>query len=57
MVSLDKCTVFGLSNHHNYVIPQLQRSVKEYVIPYERLSTTMQKLNQSGCEILSLTHP
>ncbi|TVQ46526.1 MAG: photosystem I reaction center subunit XII [Gloeocapsa sp. DLM2.Bin57] len=36
--------------------PQLRSSVKEYVIPYERLSTTMQKLNQSGCKILSLTH-
>ncbi|ELR96652.1 phycobilisome linker polypeptide [Gloeocapsa sp. PCC 73106] len=36
--------------------PQLRRSVKEYVVPYERLSLTMQKLNQSGCQILSLTH-
>jgi len=36
--------------------PQLRRSVKEYVVPYERLSSTMQKLNQSGCQILSLTN-
>jgi len=35
--------------------PQLRRSVKEYVVPYERLSSTMQKLNQSGSQIITLT--
>ena len=34
--------------------PQLRRSVDEYVVPYERLSATLQKLNQRGCQILSI---
>lgn len=34
--------------------PQLRRSIKEYVVPYERLSATLQKLNKSGCQILSI---
>ena len=34
---------------------QLRRSVKEYVVPYERLSLTLQKINQSNCQILSIT--
>lgn len=33
---------------------QLRRSISEYVVPYERLSSTLQKLNQRGCQILSL---
>ncbi|MEO0683977.1 MAG: phycobilisome linker polypeptide [Cyanobacteria bacterium J06649_11] len=36
--------------------PQLRRSVKEYIVPYERLSTTLQKLNRSGCQILSINN-
>jgi len=36
--------------------PQLRRSIKEYVVPYERLSLTLQKLNKGGCQILSLTN-
>jgi phycocyanin-associated rod linker protein len=36
--------------------PQLRRSIKEYVVPYERLSATLQKLNQSGCQILSINN-
>ncbi len=35
--------------------PQLRRSLNEYVVPYERLSATLQKLDRSGCRILSLT--
>ena len=35
--------------------PQLRRSIKEYVVPYERLSPTLQKLNQRGCQVLSIT--
>jgi len=35
--------------------PQLRRSVKEYVVPYKKLSSTMQKLNQTGSQIISLT--
>ena len=34
--------------------PQLRLSINEYVVPYERLSATLQKLNQRGCQILSL---
>ncbi|MGK7871998.1 MAG: phycobilisome rod-core linker polypeptide [Xenococcaceae cyanobacterium] len=34
--------------------PQLRRSINEYVVPYERLSPTLQKLNQRGCQILSI---
>ena len=36
--------------------PQLRRSLKEYVVPYERLSATLQKLNQKGCQVLSITN-
>ena len=36
--------------------PQLRRSIKEYVVPYERLSGTLQKLNQRGCQILSINN-
>ncbi len=36
--------------------PQLRRSIKEYVVPYERLSETLQKLNQRGCQILSINN-
>ena len=35
--------------------PQLRRSISEYVVPYDRLSATLQKLNQRGCQVLSLT--
>lgn len=34
--------------------PQLRLSINEYVVPYERLSATLQKLNKRGCQILSL---
>lgn len=34
--------------------PQLRRSINEYVVPYEQLSTTLRKLNQRGCQILSI---
>ncbi|MGV2827558.1 phycobilisome rod-core linker polypeptide [Myxosarcina sp. GI1(2024)] len=36
--------------------PQLRRSLKEYVVPYERLSSTLQKLNKQGSRILSITN-
>jgi phycocyanin-associated rod linker protein len=36
--------------------PQLRRSINEYVVPYERLSETLQNLNKRGCQILSLTN-
>ncbi len=36
--------------------PQLRRSIKEYVVPYERLSPTLKKLNQLGCQVLSITN-
>ncbi|MDJ0568683.1 MAG: phycobilisome linker polypeptide [Pleurocapsa sp. MO_192.B19] len=35
--------------------PQLRRTINEYVVPYERLSLTLQQLNQKGCQILSIT--
>ncbi|RMF26851.1 MAG: photosystem I reaction center subunit XII [Cyanobacteria bacterium J083] len=35
-------------------VPQLRRSLQEYVVPYERLSATLQKINQQGGRILSL---
>ncbi len=35
--------------------PQLRRSMNEYVVPYERLSATLQKLNQRGCRVVSIT--
>lgn len=34
--------------------PQLRRSIKEYVVPYERLSETLQNLNKRGCQILKI---
>jgi phycocyanin-associated rod linker protein len=36
--------------------PQLRRSISEYVVPYERLSTTLQDLNKRGCQILSINN-
>ena len=36
--------------------PQVRRSMQEYIVPYERLSATMQKLNKQGSRILSLTN-
>jgi phycocyanin-associated rod linker protein len=36
--------------------PQLRRSINEYVVPYERLSTTLQDLNKRGCQILSINN-
>ncbi len=36
--------------------PQLRRSLKEYVVPYERLSATLQKINRSGGRVISLTN-
>ncbi|MGF1540587.1 MAG: phycobilisome rod-core linker polypeptide [Pleurocapsa sp.] len=34
---------------------QLRRSLKEYVVPYERLSATLQKINKQGGRIIGLT--
>ena len=34
---------------------QLRRSLKEYVVPYERLSATLQKINKQGGRVISLT--
>ena len=36
--------------------PQIRRSLQEYVVPYERLSATLQKLNKQGCRVLSLSN-
>ncbi|MEM6610916.1 MAG: phycobilisome linker polypeptide [Cyanobacteria bacterium P01_C01_bin.72] len=36
--------------------PQIRRSLQEYVIPYERLSATLQKLNKQGSRVISLTN-
>lgn len=35
--------------------PQVRRSLQEYVVPYERLSATLQKLNKQGGRVLSIT--
>ena len=35
--------------------PQIRRSLQEYVVPYERLSATLQKLNKQGSRVLSIT--
>jgi phycocyanin-associated rod linker protein len=35
--------------------PQLRRSINEYIVPYERLSETLQNLNERGCRVISLT--
>ncbi|NEO41644.1 MAG: photosystem I reaction center subunit XII [Moorea sp. SIOASIH] len=35
--------------------PQIRRSISEYVVPYERLSSTLQKLNKGGCQVMSIT--
>ena len=34
--------------------PQIRRSLQEYVVPYERLSATLQKINRQGGRIISL---
>lgn len=36
--------------------PQLRRSVNEYLVPYERLSETLQTLNKRGCKVLGITN-
>jgi phycocyanin-associated rod linker protein len=36
--------------------PQIRRSIKEYVVSYDQLSATLQNLNKSGYQILSLTN-
>lgn len=36
--------------------PQIRRSLQEYVVPYERLSATLQKLNKQGSRVLSITN-
>jgi phycocyanin-associated rod linker protein len=36
--------------------PQVRRSMQEYVVPYERLTVTLQKLNQQGSRVLSITN-
>ncbi|WP_036483772.1 phycobilisome linker polypeptide [Myxosarcina sp. GI1] len=35
---------------------QLRRSLKEYVVPYERLSATLQKINKQGGRVLNITN-
>ncbi len=35
--------------------PQIRRSMQEYVVPYERLSATLQKINKQGGRVMSLT--
>jgi phycocyanin-associated rod linker protein len=35
--------------------PQIRRSLQEYIVPYERLSATLQKINQQGGRVISLT--
>jgi phycocyanin-associated rod linker protein len=35
--------------------PQLRRSINEYVVPYERLSETLQNLSKRGCRVIALT--
>ncbi|WP_019505136.1 phycobilisome rod-core linker polypeptide [Pleurocapsa sp. PCC 7319] len=36
--------------------PQIRRSLQEYVVPYERLSATLQKINKQGGRVISLTN-
>ncbi|MEY2834198.1 MAG: hypothetical protein RLZZ574_3458 [Cyanobacteriota bacterium] len=36
--------------------PQIRRSMQEYVVPYERLTVTLQKLNKQGSRVLSITN-
>lgn len=36
--------------------PQIRRSLQEYIVPYERLTATLQKINKQGCRVISLTN-
>lgn len=36
--------------------PQIRRSINEYVVAYDQLSSTLQKLNKNGCQVLSITN-
>ena len=36
--------------------PQLRRSLKEYIVPYERLSATLQKIQKQGGRVISMTN-
>jgi len=35
--------------------PQIRRSVKEYLVPFDQLSPTLQRLNQRGSQIVSIS--
>ncbi|MEB3292740.1 MAG: phycobilisome linker polypeptide, partial [Synechococcales bacterium] len=35
--------------------PQIRRGISEYLVSYEQLSPTMQRLNQRGCRIVSIS--
>ncbi len=35
---------------------QVRRGINEYVVSYDQLSATLQKVNKSGCQIISLTN-
>lgn len=36
-------------------LPQIRRSVQEYLVPYEQLSPTLQRLNKKGSRIVNIT--
>jgi phycocyanin-associated rod linker protein len=36
--------------------PQIRRSIREYVVSYDQLSSTLQKINRSGGQLLSMTN-
>lgn len=36
-------------------IPQIRRGIQEYLVSYEQLSSTMQRLNQRGSRIINIT--
>lgn len=36
--------------------PQIRRSIQEYFVPYEQLSTTLRKLNNQGSRVLSINN-
>lgn len=35
--------------------PQIRRSVKEYLVPYDQLSPTLQRLNQRNCRVMAIS--
>ncbi|MFG6094780.1 phycobilisome linker polypeptide [Leptothoe sp. ISB3NOV94-8A] len=51
----DKLYRIRVSQSASGRIPQIRRGIQEYLVSYEQLSSTMQRLNQRGSRIINIT--